>query len=117
MKYKDLQVCRYNDKQGAIYMSKRKAIINFISKDIEADVIGYLNFAPARNTDKQHEIFCDRYNQHKCMVRYEGKIKPLEPHLTVESNYKVAEVLWLTDWRVNPSYVAIDIINWDESIS
>lgn len=51
------------------------------------------------------------------MVRYEGKIKPLEPHLTVESNYKVAEVLWLTDWRVNPSYVAIDIINWDESIS
>lgn len=103
--------------QGVLCMSIRKAIINFISKDIEADIIGYLNFAPARHTDKQYEVYCDRYNDHKCMVRYEGKNRALEPHLTVQSNYKVAELLWLTDWRVFPSYGAIDIKDWDNTIN
>lgn len=90
--------------------NKDIALINFVTRDAEADVIGYLNFPPCKQNDKQYEIFNDNGT---LKVRYKGLVKILESHLTVYDKWKLTEVALLNNWKTEPSHAVIELIAWD----
>lgn len=87
------------------------ALINFVSRNPEAEVMGYLNFPPCKQNDKQHEIFNDNG---ELKVRYNGTVKLLESHLTVYDKWKLTEVALLNNWQTEPSHAVIEVMAWDK---
>lgn len=90
------------------------AIINFITKDASADVVGYLNFPPCDKAAKQHEVFND---MGELKVRYKNQVKNLDKHITVYDKWQIAQVAMLNDWDTEPSHAVIELVKWDTAYS
>ena len=88
------------------------ALINFISKDPNAKVMGYINFPPCKHNDTQYEIFND---DGELTIRYNDENIKLEPHLTVYDKWKVTEVALLNNWKMEPSHAVVEIIQWNKA--
>jgi len=87
------------------------ALINFVSRDPEAEVIGYFNFPPCKHNDEQYEIFNDNG---ELKVKYDGLEIQLDKHLSVYDKWKVTEVGLLNNWKIEPSHAVVQVIKWDK---
>lgn len=87
------------------------ACIYFVTKDIKADVIGYLELPYYASTIGNHEIFVSE--DYELEVRYYDDIKTLSQYMTNEDYAKVIRVLMLNNWEKENYFAMVDLNNWE----
>lgn len=87
------------------------ACIYFTSKDVKADIIGYLELPYYASTVSDHEIFVN--DSFELQVRYYDDVKPLEDYISHYDYSKVVKVLMLNDWEVESFYTVVDLFDWE----
>ncbi|MGJ7589056.1 hypothetical protein [Staphylococcus shinii] len=85
-----------------------KAIINFVSKDKEADIIGYLNLPPCRHNDKQYPLII---KNGELYTDFKGVQFNIDHYLSLDDAMKVDIVLNWSDWSYQPSHVVVELNN------
>lgn len=91
------------------YNTCTKAMINFVTKDKTADVVGYLNLPPCKNNDKQYPIFI---KDGELYAYYKGGQINIHDNLTLDDKIRADSVLIWNDWSYQPSHVVISLMDW-----
>lgn len=86
----------------------QKVMINFINKNKEAELIGYLNIPPCRNNDRQYPLFI---KDGELYANYKDVQINISNHLNLDDAIKVDTVLNWNDWSYQPSHVVVELNN------
>ena len=87
------------------------ALLNFITKDVTEEIVGYLNLPPCNNNSKQHPIYLNESEQYVC--QFNGDEKNLEAHLSLEDRFKIVEILKMNNWDYQTNTAVVELIDWD----
>lgn len=86
----------------------QKVMINFINKNKEAELIGYLNIPPCRNNDRQYPLYI---KDGELYANYKDVQINISNHLNLDDAIKVDTVLNWNDWSYQPSHVVVELNN------
>lgn len=87
------------------------ACIYFVTKDIKANTIGYLELPDYASTISQHELYVDE--DFEIQVRYYDDIKPLSRYIENDDYARVIRVLMLNDWEYENYFAVVYLNNWE----
>lgn len=86
------------------------SLLNFVTKDTTAEVIGYLNLPPCNNNSKQYPIYVNEAGEYICI--FNGEEKKLLNHLSIDDRFKITQVLEFNDWDYQTNSAVVELIDW-----